>query len=398
MLRQRADGEVVDDPARALADHVDGVRLRVGDVDARRVVARPRRASVAGPVGGVDVVRVEQRRDPGRGARRRRGRVGRAWRRRRGRGGRASAWAAGAPPPQPATSAAREHDAGPRRSRASSRRAAPGPRRARARPRRVRRPRARGRRRRPRTGPRARRAAARRVRSRPVRVDRPDRAPLAVEGVAAAAEDVEASRRARPRRRGRAARGDARSTRTRPVAGSMLRTSRRAVVPVGAAGDEDATADRGHRRVAQRMRERRDVADGVVPGRKASTDRSGVPSSCSRRSRRSRRPSVAAVVSDIATGRRPTDARRTRARRRGRSCRSGRRRSRRRTYRRPAEGRGAGVVGGLGKRADPRRGAGRDADDRRPPTRRRRRGRRRRSPVGPSPRARAAGREREGGS
>ena len=70
MLGQRADREVVDDLGGALVDDIDGVGLRVGDVDARRVVADLRREPPGTP-GRIDVVEVQQRRDlPGAGRRR----------------------------------------------------------------------------------------------------------------------------------------------------------------------------------------------------------------------------------------------------------------------------------------------------------------------------------------
>ena len=110
VLRQRADREVVDDLGGALVDDVDGVGLRVGDVDARRIAADLRRQK-ARAGGGVDVGGRASRRRPRPGPEsarapaarraRRRGRRGRrpraAGRRRRRPPGRRGRPAAGPP-------------------------------------------------------------------------------------------------------------------------------------------------------------------------------------------------------------------------------------------------------------------------------------------------------------
>ena len=230
VLRQGADREVVDDLGRPLVDDVDRVGLRVGHVDARGVAANLRRQQ-ARASGGVDV--------DGGFAAARDGALGGARR--------APALAVHAP---------------------------------------------RGRRGRP------RRAAGRRRRwparsdsadgSRPARadtagrgIDGPDAAALAGGGVAAAAEDVEdvAERSAGGMRQaGREVADDPRAMVHRVDAEDLVARAG----AVGAAGDEHAPADRGGRRVAQRVGERRDLARRAArAGRRAPS--AAAWSSCSRR-------------------------------------------------------------------------------------------------------------------
>ena len=205
MLGQGADGEVVDDLGRALVDDVDGVGLRVGHVDARGVAAHLGRQHPRAR-GGVDVER-------------------------RGAGDDVRA--------------------------ARAARAARGARRP---ARRARRPRAAGRRPPPRRGPRAPSAAA------PPRARAPwrDRWPRCRGAGWSSRRRGRPGRRrcSRAPRRRRARGGPARwpMTRTRWRAGSTLRISSRARVAVGAAGDEQAPAHRGGGGVAQRVRQRGDLA------------------------------------------------------------------------------------------------------------------------------------------
>ena len=274
MLGQRADREVLDDPRRPLIDHVDGVRLGVGDVHARRVAADPRGERPAGPRrrrrGD------EQRRDaaPRREARR----AGRGTAR---RGASVVVCGESPPPPQPCHRAAggeasrsvparRAADRGTARAARGARRGArrheqpPPPATARSESATGSRPAGRTA---PLTGSIAQMAAA-----------------LGVARVAAAADDVEPPPSAAPAACASGA-GSCAITRTRWRAGSTLR-SRGGRRPVGPAGDEEAPADRRGGRVAERMRERRDVAHGLPGGR-----RGPIAAAPSRRvARRSRRP------------------------------------------------------------------------------------------------------------
>ena len=254
VLGQGADGEVVDDPGRALVDDVDGVGLRVGHVDARDVAAHLGREHPRAR-GGVDV----ERRGAGDDVR-----------------------------------AAREA------------RAARG---ARGRGRRGRRPPAAGRRPPPRRGPRAPSAAA------PPRARAPwrDRWPRCRGAgwprVAAAAQDVEgvAQRRAgRVGQAGREAADDAHAMAAGVDAEDLVARPR----PVGAPGDEQAPADRGGGGVAQRVREGGDLARSARPGGRRAPS-AAARSSCSRRRRRrSRRSSPRSCpTSPPAGGRRAACAR-----------------------------------------------------------------------------------------
>ena len=125
---------------------------------------------------------------------------------------------------------------------------------------------------------------------------------------------------------------------------------------VGAARDEDPAADGRDRRVAQRVRQRRDRRGRGCPGGTRAPS-AAASWSCSRRSRRSVATDRHRVASDIAAGRWPTTRVPPPAGVTPRSCRRARRGAAAEDVDPAAEGRRADVVRGAAAARPSRRGA-----------------------------------------